>query len=414
MTPTTSSLIRTAASTMIAVALLVLPATSNATEPILCWPAAGVPDYDQDGDGFADFYAHKNDRVELQPGIDFDDDEAMTCPAGYVMARGDTDDSNPAVHPRRKEIGFNRVDDNCDGRIDEPTFYYQPSAYSNTTSRFSMKVRIHDADAVWYHNSPYWDLMASVEYQRLYDTSVTYTTGLLPVTSFVEYSSFARGYVRISNLEPGTVYRARVQLWFRYTSNHAYAFPFGEQSTWYYTMTDSTNTKVKVRKRIVLRALYEAYLSEIGYTGYLGAVADGTRYGGDMGEWWCSEFYSWVTDHELVGMGHRSNTGSLKEYFSDHHGYAPIPHAQSYLIGFASAGDYLAIGTDPHDLYHSAMFLEYEPARDMVWSVEGNVSGLSDIGGGYASRRGGNEARVVERGSDTVGGWGMITIGMLP
>lgn len=59
------------------------------------------------------------------------------------------------------------------------------------------------------------------------------------------------------------------------------------------------------------------------------------------------------------------------------------------------------------------MFLEYEPARDMVWSVEGNVSGLSDIGGPNASRAGGNEARVVERRSSTVGGWGMIKSSMI-
>jgi len=411
MSPTT--LTRTAALTLLAAGLLAPAGIAIATEPILCWPASGAVNYDQDGDGFADFFAHKDDRVELQPGTDFTDLEALTCPAGYVMARGDTDDTNARVHPRRAEVGSNGVDDNCDGRVDEPTFYYQPAGYSNTTSAFSMKVRVNDSLALSYAASPYWELVATVQYQNLFDTSVTSETGHVRVTSLSLYDGYGRGYVRVTGLESGTVYRARVQLRARYRTNPTYVVALGEQSTWYYTMTDSTHTTVQARKRIVLRALYEAYLSEIGYTGYYGTAMDGTRYGADPGEWWCSEYYSWVTDHELEGMGHRSNTRRLVEYFDERSAWAEVPETQSYLIGFANAGDYLAIGDDVDHLEHSAMFLEYEPGRDMVWSVEGNVTGRSDIGGGYASRRGSNETRVVERASNTVAGWGMITSSMI-
>ncbi len=406
MTRTTSTLIRATMNTLLAVALLALPASA---ETILCWPA---DTYDLDNDGFADYFAHKDDRVELDE-TDYTDAEALTCPAGYVMARGDVDDSDPAVHPRRFELPSNGVDDNCDGRVDEPTFFYQTSGYSNTTTAFSMRIKINDAMALSYASSPYWELVAYVQYQKLFDTSVTHNFGYATVTSFSVLTDYGRGYVRVTGLEPGTMYRARVQLFARYRSNPAYITPAGVQSTWYYTMTDSAYRITQARKRIVLRALYEAYLSEIGYTGYLGDVPDGTRYGADLGNWWCSEYYSWVTDHELEGMGFRINTGAMRDYFEDHSAWSELPEEQTYLIGFASPGDYLGIGDDIDNLTHSAMFLEYEPARDIVWSVEGNVSGLSDIGDSYASRRGGNEARVVERGSDTIAGWGLITGGMI-
>ncbi len=385
-----------------------LPAQAHPHPDILCWVAA---EYDLDEDGFADYFAHKDDRVSISSD-DYTDAEAMTCPAGYVMARGDVDDSDPNVRPRRQEVAFNDIDDDGDGRIDEPTLYYSSNGFDNTNTAFTMQVRIHDDLPIAVYASPAWDLMARIEYQKLQNTDVTHVSTKL-VSHLWSYAPYSRTDVRVTGLEPGTAYRARIQFRARYKWNHHLQFDIGENTTWYYTMTDSDHSMVKVRQRIVLRALYETYLSERSITGYLGTYTDGTRYGGNPGEWWCSEFYSWVTNFDIEGMGHRSNTGSLRTFFEDHYAWAELPDDYSYLVGFYGPGDYLGIGADEDNLKHSAMFLAYEPARDIVWSIEGNVSGRSDIGDSYASRRGGNEARVVQRGSDTVGGLGRLKWGMV-
>ena len=44
---------------------------------------------------------------------------SSTAPAGYVTGSGDCNDNNPAINPGAVEVCGNRIDDNCNGRIDE-------------------------------------------------------------------------------------------------------------------------------------------------------------------------------------------------------------------------------------------------------------------------------------------------------
>ncbi len=59
---------------------------------------------DADGDGYG------NDAVSVTDCV---------APGGYVTVSGDCNDSNAAVNPGAGEIGYNLIDDDCDGSIDE-------------------------------------------------------------------------------------------------------------------------------------------------------------------------------------------------------------------------------------------------------------------------------------------------------
>ena len=86
------------------------------TETANCWDASI---YDLDRDGYADDSASSSDREEV-PSTYAD---KASCPDGYVAARGDCDDSDPDVHPRRSEVYDNGIDDNCNDLIDEPNLF---------------------------------------------------------------------------------------------------------------------------------------------------------------------------------------------------------------------------------------------------------------------------------------------------
>ncbi len=59
---------------------------------------------DSDGDGYGD------------AGISVVD---CIAPAGYVIISGDCNDGNAAVNPGATEVGYNLIDDDCDGSVDE-------------------------------------------------------------------------------------------------------------------------------------------------------------------------------------------------------------------------------------------------------------------------------------------------------
>ncbi|MCB1744076.1 MAG: putative metal-binding motif-containing protein [Gammaproteobacteria bacterium] len=437
---------------------------------VKCWKAS---DFDLDGDGYAAYYAHKNDRIE----VDTTDQFALSCPAGWVKARGDCDDSDPSVHPRRNEVFGNYTDDNCDGRVDEPTFLYTPDGYSVYPTGVAVRIRLHDADVVDAYQSSTHELLVQLEYQRLDDTGSTMTSGYHLVDSMTVGWNYAIAETYLGGLQPDTPYRIRARFFERpvplglslqyatesmarhsayaatittngsqttiaesstrlvdarltglepviepiSTVHHSTAWllqpglsPVGEQSGWYYTMTGSYSAMGNARGALVRRALYEAYLSSVGYTGYLGWLwQDGTRYGADVGEAWCSEFYSWVAAFELDTIGHRSNVSKLRSYFQGFDAFIVVDDPLDF-VATAEPGDYLAMDTnDDGQKNHSAMFMAVDAATDRVWSVDGNVSGSSDIGGSYASRRAGNEAFVLSRELEVVRGLGLIEFGML-
>ena len=339
-----------------------------------------------------------------------------------MKARGDCDDTNPQVHPRRREVYGNLTDDNCDGRIDEPTFDYHVSGYENDTDGFTMDVRVHDPSVVVIWQSSRYGLAYHVEYQQLENTGVTYTQDVRYVTSMELTGSFARTSLRLDGLKPSTVYRARVRFYqVSYVLPQGSWWPvptfaaIGATSPWYYTSTDSSYALGRVRSDLAQRAFYEAYVSEIGFSGYRGyGMPDGIRYLADLGEWWCSEFYGFLAGTALQGVGLRTNVSSLVSYFQKFGAYYPAPPPAGY-VDSALRGDYLAMDTNlDGTMNHSALFLAYDVDTDSIWVVEGNASGLSDIGGSYASRRAGNEAVVSSYPPERVRGWGRLRQSMLP
>ena len=163
----------------------------------------------------------------------------------------------------------------------------------------------------------------------------------------------------------------------------------------------------KTRTQIVLRAFLERYYSENGYTGYRGsALPDGTRYGGELGERWCSEYYSYVIDKHLKGVGHRSNVSKVISYFKGKGGFIKITDPLGYARSYRP-GDYMAMDTnDDGKKNHSALFLAYDVANDRIWTVDGNTTG--------GGRLAGNESAVRLRKPEVVHGWGRIRYNMLP
>lgn len=69
--------------------------------------------FDNDGDGYGNA---GNPLISYDPNT----------PPGYITQGGDCDDGDPSIHPGATEICGNRIDDNCDGQVDEecPEYTY--------------------------------------------------------------------------------------------------------------------------------------------------------------------------------------------------------------------------------------------------------------------------------------------------
>ena len=394
--------------------LMAQPAHAG-TYDIQCWKASL---FDLDNDGYADMHAHSDDRESVVA----DAAERLNCPAGYVKARGDCDDNNAKVHPRQYEMFGNGIDDNCNGLVDEPQIRYFPNGAANTSAGFTMKYYVRDQAVLNAFQSPFYSLSYMIEYQELSNTAQTFTTPVQELTNFSNYGAHSRFDVRLSGLKANTVYRARVQLYRtarfqlwdkrnKRISAIPRSYPIGDVSEWYYTSTDGETKLERERTDVVLRGLYEYFLSEHqALTGYRGInYLDGTRYGADKGELWCSEFYSWAVGTQSFTMGHRSNISSLLSFFSAH--FARVFSPSQNRLEKAERGDYLALDTnDDGDTNHSAMFLAYDDALDAMWTLEGNASGVNQVG--YQSRRAGNETVVRNREATQVGDLGVLRVTM--
>jgi hypothetical protein len=369
------------------------------TWTIKCWRASL---YDTDGDGYA-----RADATDAQRTTFTYTTEVMDCPTGYVKARGDCDDSNASVYPRRLEVYGNGVDDNCDGKIDEPTVDYHYLGFSNTADGFTMRVRIHDAATVAAFTTPGSQLVYEVEYQKLVNTGVSSFTPKTVVASLTNLG-YRRAEVRLTGLEAVRVYRARIRFFQRVGGVDT---PVGQQSDWYYTATSAASGVVSIaRTAIVLRALYEYYLSaQFGYTGYLGKTyVNGTRYNAPANEGWCSELYCWSAAHEL-SVGHCASIRPVADYFDGFAAYTRVTDPDAVKSSLMR-GDYLALDTNlDGDRNHSVMVLAYDSHLDEVWTLEGNISGSTQ----GSSRMAGNETWIRTRSLETLHGWGKIVSAML-
>ena len=386
------------------------------TYEIDCWEASL---YDQDGDG----YAEQDTNISLRETKSVPFSEKFTCPIGWVLKRGDCNDNDSDVHPRSIEIADNGIDDNCNGKKDEPQIIYNYNGLNNKNYSFDLKVKLNNSEmrslvltkkSLFSQFSlthlPKKYLSYEIEYQKLSDsTTEPLVTNKRAITNSSSY------YLKLSlnNLDPTTVYRAKVRFYQTSTSiNGTIKYsPIGEETDWYYTTTDGDNELSNIRTKILLKGFYEYYLSEfLGYVGYLGVTyIDGTRYGGEKGEAWCSEFYSWTVNTQLSSIGHIANVADMITYFTGFNLLEEdnLDSVPGYLQdGEDLRGDYLAInGTT-----HSAMLLTYDAVLGEYWTLDGNSTGTNVMAKSDRQlRQGGSEVMVRNREVSAVTGWGRLS-----
>jgi hypothetical protein len=396
-------------------AALFVAADATETYEVNCWEAAV---WDTDGDGYADDSATSSDYAE---GVETVYADRATCPAGYVKLRGDCDDTDPDAHPRRWEIAGNGIDDDWNGTVDDANFYYLRTGTGVTDDSFGLYVRFADSgEAASAWNSPFASLSYEITYQALEDTGTDHTTGVLPVDDFWDGFGVQTTLLTLDDLDDGTVYRAKVQFYrtvrlFRpgggIRTTHT---AIGAESAWYYSMTSSNRTTYDVRTPMVNRAFYERYQNEHESVGYLGYAKDGTKYGADEGEAWCSEWYSWVADLYLDGMGHQASWSRLMDWFDGHGNLVTVDASNEVLVEWlGQPGDYLAEDTTGDGTTnHSAMLLAYDSHQDRLITIDGNASGRIDWT--TPTRAGGNEVSLRTQRTSVVDGWGWIDTGMIP
>jgi hypothetical protein len=338
--------------------------------------------YDRDGDGYANLGALSPDDPRFTM-----DAPGNRCPDGYVERAGDCNDSVASTRPRSGERSHNSVDDNCNGITDEPEFYYYTAADNvNTTSKIRLTLYLNHPDIRAAARAG--GLYVDVDFAALNNSSNEQTAAKLRMGNYMW--DYAYGSVDLTGLSAGRVYRARMSL-FRREANGSYTRigPSANYKTGYfYSMTDSEIVKVHARFQIVMKGLKQYSDSRRGYVGYAGTIAaDGTRYGADLREAWCSEFYSWVTGEFLRNMN-GNDVEDLRSYFSSYDSL----YAASEIPTRAGPGDYMPLDTNgDNKRNHSAMFLAYDTsqANPIVWCLEGNA---------------GNEVKIVDRAADFTGG----------
>ncbi len=316
--------------------------------------------FDHDGDGWAGLQSSDPDTKTAYRQFSFSGGLRLNCPAGYVKFIDDCNDRDENVHPKHAEVGFNAHDDDCDGVTDEPMFEARP----NTTSSFRFQVDIN-SQAALDHAS---ELFAQVSYASLADSDNLRQTG-----KFAVHPSGNRHTVQlaVSNLAPLTAYRAQVTFLTRDgNGNYQPIGPVLADSDWHYTITDGQGAEGRTRATIIERGFAEYRASNQGMVGYRGTVdPDGTRYGADRDEAWCTEFYVWVTKTNLRRMAGRDSWDEMIEYFRNARSFLP----ETQLATAAVPGDYLVMDTDGDGKKnHSGMFLAYEASHDRAWTLEGN------------------------------------------
>jgi hypothetical protein len=107
------------------------------------WPSAvAAGDLDKDGTWDLVVANRTSDNVSVLSKNDLasctdSDGDGFGAPSSSICTYGirDCNDSNPNVHPAAEEIPGNRVDDDCDGRIDEPCFIATASFGEDTEGK---------------------------------------------------------------------------------------------------------------------------------------------------------------------------------------------------------------------------------------------------------------------------------------
>ncbi len=350
-------------SAMVFAGFLLTTFTSNATVRD-CYHVS----QDADSDGFAREGATAKKLTVLHS-------QKLNCPNGYVKLAGDRyDDNVPGnrdIHPRSAEVAYDGVDNDSDGRTDDPGFVYPMNNRANwvTSSSFKVKLKINDR-VITEARARGQRVGAVVTLTNLKQSQ----TSLPPITlNYIDWeTSGSRLYATLTvpNLDPITVYKAIVQF-----ADVGSSTELGAETDEYFTTTTGPGTEDKRRTGILLRGFHELNESKEGRVGYLGKpYEDGAKYGSRPTEAWCSEFYNWATTPYIKGIKNETSVPQMVRFFEYRHSYRSKDDIAASAATEDFRGDYLPQfeGTTKI-LGHSSMFLAYDADADKVWTLEGNV-----------------------------------------
>src|SRR5687768_1307358 len=199
---------------VVGMVLAAIPAQASTIKH--CYPVSA----DADGDGYA--------AVGTPPEDVSVNSSALKCPSGWVSAADDCNDANAAVHPYHEEIGFNRIDDNCDGRVDEAKAEYSAAGNGNGLTAFGMTVVVKDTAIL---KAAYLGVYAEVEVTPLVGSLSATNWVRRPMTAVTGLSTLnPQTTVKVTGLSPSTVYMARVRFYRNTSSGYVQV---GHESDWY-------------------------------------------------------------------------------------------------------------------------------------------------------------------------------------
>ena len=139
-------------------------------------------------------------------------------------------------------------------------------------------------------------------------------------------------------------------------------------------MTDGDSKNERGPALCARRRILPILKRVVGYRGT--EDVDGTRYGADRNEGFCTEFYVWLTKNWLTGVAGNDTWEDMIDSFKDDHAY----YSPSEIPERAAPGDYLPIDSnDDGKKNHSGMFLAYDTSTNLVWTLEGNVGNKVDV-----------------------------------
>jgi hypothetical protein len=358
------------------------------TFKITCYSA----EFDRDNDKYAE---------DGTTGEEFDvpSNRRYTCPTGYVPDAGDCDDNRSSVHPYRYEIAFNNRDDNCNGSVDETEYIYWEKGNANADTSFKVRVKVNNKIVEKYAYSGY-QIYAKFRYRPLKHTQErNKETGYRRVfyqkythSGLGEYKGFD---FRLSNLLKTNVYRAQASIYVKDGVSYKKLVGYDNRQIYHTTTTDSSNKVSRARTKILLQGFKQYFNQLRGRVGRNGSVwPNGTHYGADRNEWWCSEFYAWTSSYALKNIKNKSSVNQLKDYFRQGDHYHRI-HSMGDM-DVARRADWIAMDTDlDGKKNHTAMFLARRSDGKIV-TLEGNT---------------GNRVKVRYRDLDQIYGVGHITSG---
>ena len=325
-----------------------------------CYP----PHLDNDKDGYAISSACTS-TVNQGRYFTRSESEMLTCKNGWVQACGDCDDTNSKVHPFRLERPGDQIDNNCNGGADETEYLYSRDGFQNRATSVDIHAKINDARLI-FANSAGKSIFAKVKYQAIGESAVKTSRYIKPKFSIHKQGKakpFLKATLRLNKLKAATVYWATVQFFERIDTS--YESLTSNRGRYYWTVTGGGSHEDKLRAKAVKIGLNEYGKQLKGQVGTYGTKwVNGTRYGAKKDEWWCSEFYGWVTKNVWPKVGGVDYVHQIKQRFGDSD-YRSVNNVRQ-LRG-AKMGDFMSTGGETH----TTMFLGIR-SDGLVQTLEGN------------------------------------------